>query len=256
MAGRFSSFLRFLLGNFGVILGTYPGVRAITVACVAAYLVQSVAWNIEVFDGIALGAILDRAFGMFWPFARQGAIWQPVTHAFLHGSLWHLVLNLFSLIFFGYAVERILGTRRFWLVFLASAAIGGIGWMAFDCVEPRLWYAVSRLGGAGLRLAQRWGEAQSPGLGNNVCVGASGGVFGLIGAFAALCPRERLTVLLFYVVPVTLQTRHLALLLVAVNVVEMVGSMGHVAYMAHLLGGLAGYVYAKALIRRAARFAG
>lgn len=252
MFSKIGNFLRAVSGNFGVILRNYPGVRAITLICVAVFVVQCVSARIMFFD-IPVGALFDRLFGMFWPFAKCGAFWQPVTYAFLHGSLWHLLLNLFTLVFLGYAVEQIMGTPRFWGVFLVSSAVGGIGWMVFDYFEPHVWYAVSNLGPVGLKLAQRWGEMQSAGQGFNLCVGASGGVFGLMGAFAALCPRQRLTLLLLYVVPVHLQARHVAVLLVLLNLVEMVSSFGHVAYVAHLLGGVVGYFLGLRHYRRIAR---
>ena len=251
MFRRFSDFFRNIPGNLGLILSNFPGVRAITCICVAVYLLQGIGSFIAVRLGsfsAPLDALLSAVFGIYWPWFSRGCIWQPVTYAFLHGSIWHLILNLFTLIFFGYSVERLLGTRRFWMIFLVSAAVGGIGWMLFDMAEPYLWYGIARLGSAGLALAQRWGEAQG-GLAYNVCVGASGGVFGLMGAFTALCPRQQVSLLLFYVFPVTMQARQMALLLVALNVFEMVTSMGHVAYVAHLLGGLVGYLVARRLVR-------
>ncbi len=225
-----------------------PGVRAISLACAAVYVVQSISSRIALGRGTTIGNILEITFGIYWPVAKLGAFWQFVTYAFLHGSFWHLLMNLFTLVFLGYAVERIVGTARFWGIFLASAMIGGICWMLFDSVEPALWRAIGQTGSAGLALAQRWGETQSGYLDHNICLGASGGVFGLMGAFVALCPRERLTILLFYVVPVTLQARYVALLLVAFNVFGLVTSFGHVAHVAHLAGGVAGYLYARRLV--------
>ncbi|MBR0056553.1 MAG: rhomboid family intramembrane serine protease, partial [Kiritimatiellae bacterium] len=241
-------FFRGIPGSLGVILSNFPAVRAITCLCVAAFLVQCAASLFVVRSGgaaVPLDCVLSAYLGLNWPLFSHGCVWQPVTYAFLHGSLLHIFLNLFTLIFFGYSVEELLGSRRFWLIFLVSAAIGGIGWMAFDIVEPRFWQTLARTGPLGLRLAQRWGEAQGAWLPYNVCVGASGGVFGLVGAFAALCPRRRISLLLFYVIPVTLEARQMALLLAAFNLFELVTSLGHVAYVAHLLGGLAGYLLAR-----------
>lgn len=244
-------FFRAATGSFGTILANYAAVRAITVACIAVYLAQWLASFIVVpfyGRGARLDILMSYYLGMFWPLFSHGCVWQPLTYIFLHGSLWHLLLNLFSLVFLGYAVENLLGSRRFWQIFLVSAVAGGIGWMLFDIVEPRMWYAVARAGRVGLALAQRWGEAQGGSF--NVCVGASGGVFGIMGAFVALRPRERISMLLFYVFPVSMQAWQMALLLVAFNLFEMVTSMGHIAYMAHLLGGAVGYFMARRFMRR------
>lgn len=249
MLNDFRSAARNLTGNFGEILRRYPAIRTISAICVVVFIIQSIAWYIPFAAilptniPIPLAAIFDRIFGLYWPMVKSGAFWQPVTYAFLHGGIWHLILNLFSLIFLGYAVEAILGTKRFWQLYLGSAIIGGLGWLAFDFVEPYFWQFIAGLGEGGLQLAQRWGENQSHLA--NVCVGASAGVFGLMGAFAALCPQQRLTLLLFYVVPVNLQARHVALLLVVLNIVEMLASFSRVAYVAHLFGCLAGYLYVK-----------
>ena len=245
---RVSDFTRAFSGGLRSILRENPGVRAISIACVAVFVVQLVLDRVALSRNMSLGNVFEISFGIYWPVAKLGAIWQFVTYAFLHGSFWHLLMNLFTLVFLGYAVERIVGTARFWGIFLASSALGGLCWMLFDAAEPSLWQAVSRLGSVGLSLAQRWGETQSGYFDHNVCVGASGGVFGLMGAFVALCPRERLTLLLFYVVPVTLQARSVALLLVAFNVFGLVTSFGHVAHVAHLAGGVAGYLYARRLV--------
>lgn len=252
MFRRFAEFFKAIPGNFGMILSNFPAIRAITVACVAVYILQWLASFVVVRVGGGswnLAAMLSAVFGLHWPLFSHGCIWQPLTYAFLHGSLWHLVLNLFSLVFLGYAVENLLGTRRFWLVFLASSVAGGIGWMLFDIVEPHLWYWVAQTGDLGLALAQRWGESNYGVVAFNVCVGASGGVFGILGAFTALRPRERISLLLFYVIPVSMEARQMALLLAALNIFEMVTSMGNIAYAAHLLGGLVGYLMARRIVR-------
>lgn len=48
------------------------------------------------------------------------------THQFLHGSLMHLMGNLFFLIVFGFAVEAAIGHKRFLAFYLISGAIAGL----------------------------------------------------------------------------------------------------------------------------------
>ncbi|HJP37335.1 MAG TPA: rhomboid family intramembrane serine protease, partial [Gammaproteobacteria bacterium] len=45
-----------------------------------------------------------------WPLPHT-QIWQPVTYAFLHGGMWHLIFNMFGLWMFGRVVERQWGAR-------------------------------------------------------------------------------------------------------------------------------------------------
>ncbi len=227
-----------------------PAAKAIALICIAVFAVQTAASHVpfpvsEIHD-IPLGNILTYAFGLYWPWLAQGAFWQPVTYAFLHGSLLHLFFNLFTLLFFGSTVEYFLGSRRFWWVFLGTSVLGGLGWMLFDAYESQIWAAIGALPwDFCLRLYQHWGENQTAGQVHNLAVGASAGVCGLIGVFTALFPRERLTLLVFGIIPVRMQTRFLAILLVLVSIGGTIYASGHIAHMSHLAGGLAGYLYAR-----------
>ncbi|MDP1695652.1 MAG: rhomboid family intramembrane serine protease [archaeon] len=53
-------------------------------------------------------------------------IWRFLTAIFLHGSLIHLVYNLFALLLFGSIVERFIGGKRFLIVFFASGILANI----------------------------------------------------------------------------------------------------------------------------------
>lgn len=222
-----------------------PAATQIAWICLAVFVIQFITLHIQLPPGYRFGNLLTLVFGLHWPLLRAGCFWQPVTYNFLHGSWVHIFLNLFSLLFFGSAVERLIGTRRFWLLYLASGVIGGLGWMLFNWLEPHFWIALSQLPGEhwGV-LAQRWAESQPIGA-FGVCVGASAAVFGLIGAFAALCPDQKLFLLLFLVIPLKLRARTLALLLMVITLVQLVVGLGQVAYAAHLFGGLAGYLLAR-----------
>ncbi len=221
-----------------------PAVTTIGWICLAVFLVQWVSGGLELPEGHRFGPLFSTVFGLHWPLLKAGCFWQPVTYMFLHGSWFHLALNMLSLLFFGSAVEHFIGTRRFWTLFLVSGVVGGIGWMIVNWLEPAFWLNVHRLPGAFWPvLAQRWAEQQPIGA-FGVCVGASAGVFGLIGAFATLCPERELLLLVFFVIPVRMKARTLALLLMVVTVVQLVAGWGQVAYAAHLAGGLAGCLLA------------
>jgi membrane associated rhomboid family serine protease len=250
--------MRLPLKNLFPNLRGAPAVTTIALACVAVFAIQAVADGIVLFRDpstnrpVVLGNLLHYAFGVYFPFLVKGAFWQPFTYIFLHGSFLHLFLNLFTLVFFGAEVERIVGTGRFWRLFMLSGVIGGLGWMACDYFEPSFWMWVQTLPHEAFRrLAQRWGESQAAGMPFNVCVGASAGVCGLIGAFAALCPEARLTILLLYVIPVRMRSRTFAILLAVFSLGAAVLSTGHVAHAAHLIGGVAGWLWARRAVRAA-----
>lgn len=145
---------------------------------------------------------------------KAGFLWQLVTYLFLHDGILHIILNGLVLYFIGPTTERSIGTRQFVILFLLSGVLGGVGWALITGSE------------------------------RTFCIGASGAVFGVLGAFAALYPNAPLTVLLFFIVPVTLPAWVWALIFAGAELIAMLRpETGGIAYAAHLAGGLAGYVY-------------
>jgi hypothetical protein len=59
----------------------------------------------------------QKAFPQFWRF---------VTAIFLHGSLLHIVYNLFALVFFGLILEKFIGSKKFLVVFFFSGILANI----------------------------------------------------------------------------------------------------------------------------------
>ncbi len=57
-------------------------------------------------------------------------------HAFLHADIKHLLLNAGLLLAFGSAVERRLGSARFFIVFAAAAAAGALAELTADHTRP------------------------------------------------------------------------------------------------------------------------
>jgi len=148
---------------------------------------------------------------------------------------------MIGLLLFGSGLEREIGSRLFWRLFLVGGALAGLGWVAFGWIEPLV---VAWLSGWFPRLAAGFRPEIS-----GVCVGASGGVFALIGSYAALFPRREVVLLLFFVVPIRMRASRLAWVLVAITIGEAILFSGRIAYAAHLAGCLAGYFYAMRLRR-------
>ncbi len=170
-----------------------------------------------IFDSITRGGFV-YLFALRRSGLMSGMIWQPVTYMLLHGNWLHILLNMLVVFMFGRELERILGVRRFLLLYIGSGIMGGLGWIMMS--------------------------------GSGYCIGASGGVFGLIGMYAALFPNRAITLLLFFVFPVSMRARTLAVILAAISLVLMFDD-GNVAHSAHLAGGLAGYLFGAHLLRRA-----
>jgi rhomboid family protein len=144
--------------------------------------------------------------------------WQLLTSSFLHATVMHLLLNMFALYVFGRDVERVLGSSRYLRLYIASVLSAALVQLAVvSFTAPGHVYPT---------------------------IGASGGVFGVLLAFAMLFPR-RIVTLLFPPIPMP------AWLFVGVyGLIELangvVGTEAGVAHFAHLGGMLGAYL----LLRR------
>lgn len=188
-------------------------VRALLVGTVAAFAVQAVADNLG-------NGIFSRLFGLSLVGMKRYQYWQLVTYLFVHGGFFHLFLNMLTLYFLGPETERAMGGTRFLILYLLSGMLGGVGWLFFTDAP--------------------W----------SLCVGASGALFGIIGAFAALFPHRPITLLVFFVLPVTMKAWVLAASLGGIELVFLLSSYQNgIAYAAHLAGGIAGYLYTLAAFR-------
>jgi len=134
--------------------------------------------------------------------------WTLVTYMFVHGGMSHLLFNLLTLFFFGPKVEARLGSANF----------------------LRLYF-VSGLGGALLSFLL------AP---NAAVVGASGAIYGVLLAFAAFWPDER--IYLWFVLPIP--SRVFVAGLAALSIFfSASGKAPGVAHFAHLGGFLGGWLF-------------
>lgn len=142
----------------------------------------------------------------------EGGWWQLVTHAFLHGNLFHLMVNMVALWFTGPILEEILGGIRYLLLYLGGAFIGGV--------------------------VQTFAATGSIDL-----VGASGAVCALLVGFGTLLPRLQITALMFFVIPVKMKAATLSWLVVVTSFLFwLFGIEKGIGHLAHLGGGIAGFL--------------
>jgi membrane associated rhomboid family serine protease len=90
-----------------------------------------------------------------------GQEWRMVSAIFLHGGILHLLMNAYALWIFGPVVERELGRARFLLIFLTTGLAASAASYAFTDETVQ------------------------------VGVGASGAIFGVVGAFVSYNYRHR-----------------------------------------------------------------
>jgi membrane associated rhomboid family serine protease len=150
-----------------------------------------------------------------WPIGAGFAPWQLVTSAFLHGGLLHIFFNMLALQMFGADLERVWGPRRFLVYY-------------FVCVIAAALVQTVVTTAAGSKIPT---------------VGASGGTFGLLLAFAIYFPTRQL-MLLFPPIPMPAW-----LFVIVYGLLELVlgvtGTQSGVAHFAHLGGMAGGYLLLK-----------
>ncbi|NLB69027.1 MAG: rhomboid family intramembrane serine protease [Lentisphaerae bacterium] len=139
-----------------------------------------------------------------------GFFWTPITYMFLHGSTVHLFLNMAGLYVFGNGLLRYTTRRTFWLIYIISGIVGGTGWALFNGLH-----------------------SPAP------CIGASAGVLGLSGAYAALRPDDKFVIFLPF--PVVLKAWLLAVVLLLLNAFEFLFIQSQTAYLTHLIGIISGF---------------
>ena len=153
--------------------------------------------------------------------------WQVISHMFMHGGVGHLFFNMFALVVFGSALERVWGSKRFLQYYLLC----GIG--AFLIFEATVGYSLYNLIG-------QISIEQSIGL----VIGASGAVYGLLLGFGILFPNTEL-MLLFP--PIPIKAKYFVILygLLELSMAMSNNQGDNVAHVAHLGGMIIGYILIK-----------
>jgi membrane associated rhomboid family serine protease len=186
-------------------------------AIVAGYILQNICLKM-----LHAGPEAEALFALSAPGLRAGHLWTLVTYSFLHSTdNWlHIICNLVALYFLGRELLPVLGAKRFLGLYFSGVILGAA-----------LWSAVNWHTGA-------------------MVIGASAGVMALLIVFACFYPNREVTLLLFFVLPVTIKPKYLALGCVAIDLFgcffyELMGNASPLgfAHSAHLGGMAAGWLY-------------
>jgi membrane associated rhomboid family serine protease len=167
--------------------------------------------NVAVFClDIFLGPWFTRIFAL-WPMGNGFMPWQVVSYAFLHGSMGHLFFNMLGLWMFGSEIERVWGPRRYLHFYFASV-----------------------LAAAATQLLVGLLFVGAP------TVGASGGLFGLLLAYAMLFPNRTIMPLF---PPIPMKAKVFVMIYGGLELLfGVTGTQTGVAHFAHLGGMLGGYL--------------
>ena len=174
-----------------------PATRAIILTNMVVFLLQVLTG--PVFDGLFA---LQPPGPLFEP-------WQLITYAFLHGGLAHIFFNMFALYMFGPELEHVWGTRRFTVLYFASVLTAALVQLATTTLT---------------------GSTEST-------IGASGGVFGLLLAFALYFPRRKLFLIPIPIpIPAWLFVTLYGLLELFLGVTHTEAGVAHFAHLGGMLG--------------------
>ncbi|HUH50822.1 MAG TPA: rhomboid family intramembrane serine protease [Flavobacterium sp.] len=182
--------------------------------------------------------------------------WQPLTSMFMHGSIGHILFNMFGLYMFGSTLEQYWGAKKF-LFFYISCGLGaalvhqGVNYLEFQGAYTTL--TENGLTPAEIKTLLK--EGNSPSIQEAVnklsgaysvpVVGASGAIYGVLVAFAFMFPNVKL-MLLFLPVPIAAKYFVPAILLIdlfsGLNGNSVFGVSTGIAHFAHLGGALTGFL--------------
>jgi membrane associated rhomboid family serine protease len=190
-----------------------PVIKYLLVSNIAIFIFQYFIFGSLKVGGVPLGLFFMKYFALnpigstVFPFYP----WQLVTYLFMHADFWHIFLNMFALWMFGMELENIWGSRKF----MAYYFMCGIG-----------------AGLANLLIAPLFTTMNVP------TVGASGAVYGILVAFGMLFPDR--PIYLYFLFPI--KAKYFVAIYMIIELFS-VGSNTGIAHVAHLGGGLIGFVY-------------
>ncbi len=161
-------------------------------------------------------AIIDFGFKSQYIAEPQFRLVSIITAMFMHGGSMHILMNMLVLILLGVPFEERIGSRSFLLIYFISGILGSL-----------ITGSVSVYNQEGL---------------DTLNIGASGAVFGIMGGFALLYPRDEIPMLLgpifLHRVPVILATIvfvAMETLYVGMNTQD---GIGHGTHMASFIAGV------------------
>ncbi len=194
-----------------------PGVKLLVLICTGVFLVQTL---VDILVGRDWGYHnITQVFGMIPRAVVPGLrVWQPFTYIFLHGGLFHLLMNMLFLWMFGRELELVWGKRRFLNFFFLCGVGAGLIEILVKVI-PMIW-----------------GRTPS----DIPSIGASGAIFGILMANAVLFPDRRIWL---FPLPVTIPMRPYVAVMGAIEFFGTLGASDGIGHLCHLGGMLVAYIY-------------
>lgn len=141
-------------------------------------------------------------------------LWTFITSMFMHGGIFHIFANMFSLLFVGNLIEKILGSKRYFYFYMTSGLFAGLFFVLASLIFPIDF--------------------------NTFAVGASGALFGLVGLLVLLTPNLPVFIM-FIPIPIKIKYAGPGILIV-LWLVSIAGDIP-IGNTAHLGGLIIGIIY-------------
>ena len=129
-----------------------PVTKFLSISLIAIFLLQELT-----------GTLLVKSFALFAPLVTSGEWWRLISAGFLHGSIIHLLFNVYILWVIGSQLESIVGNVKFIIIYFVSLLGGSVA-----------SYLFSPFG--------------------SYSIGASGAIFGLMGAMLVVGRKRNLDI--------------------------------------------------------------
>jgi membrane associated rhomboid family serine protease len=129
-----------------------PVTKFLSISLIAIFLLQELT-----------GTLLVKSFALFAPLVTSGEWWRLITAGFLHGSILHLIFNVYILWVIGSQLESIVRNIKFIVIYFVSLLGGSLA-----------SYLFSPFG--------------------SYSIGASGAIFGLMGAMVVVGRKRNLDI--------------------------------------------------------------
>jgi len=187
-------------------------VLAIIVANVAIFFLDALSRNFA-------GDASLRLFGLRLAGVEALMLWQPVTYMFMHGGVFHLLVNMLLIYVCGSEFERAFGQKRFLQFYFICGVVGGLAYLGLSLTDPSSY-------------------AQRP------LVGASGTGYGLLLAAMVFFPHIQVVL---FIIPMPI--RVFGLIVVGILLLEIIspGPMANPGgQICHVAGAVAGLAVLKA----------
>jgi membrane associated rhomboid family serine protease len=168
--------------------------------------------NLLVFISTLVYGKLVYLFGL-QPATFLAQPWTIITSMFTHAGVWHILVNMLTLYFYGSFLSQLIGARKFLIIYFCGGILGNIFYLL---LAPNIF---------------------------SIAIGASGAIFALGGALAVLTPRLRV-----YMFPIPVPMPLWAAIIGGFVILSIIPGIAWQAHLGGLVFGLiAGYYFRRKL---------